>query len=282
MNEELLANLEALLFAVGRKISVDELATLCQSRKDVVAKVLKQLQSQYQARNSPLVVLEEGNSWHLTVREKHLPLVQRINPHTELSKTLLETLAVVSWKQPITQSEVIRVRGGQAYEHLAVIEEMGFLTRQKHGRTFLLKLTKKFYDYFDLPGHEALKKSFQNIRTTGEEQKTVGDYKNSSVGKLQVYETNTPVAEGKSTEQNLEIYPTEEAPTVQEESSQEQTEVLPLKRQEQQLEKVSSEPKVPSPALPKRKMKRQQSTNAGPEPATGNDIDTLLDRHEGT
>ena len=108
------------------------------------------------------MLVNEGDSWKITIREQFLPLVRNIVTETELSKTIMETLAVVALKYPIKQSELIKIRTNKAYDHLKELEQMGYITRQKHGRTNLIKLTQKFFEYFDLP-QEKLKEVFKDF-----------------------------------------------------------------------------------------------------------------------
>src|SRR3989344_1209142 len=100
--------------------------------------------------------------WPVTIREQFLPLVRNIVTETELSKTIMETLAVIAFKYPIKQSDLIKIRTNKAYDHLKELEQMGYITRQKHGRTNLIKLTQKFFEYFDLP-QEKLKEVFKDF-----------------------------------------------------------------------------------------------------------------------
>jgi segregation and condensation protein B len=174
--DEVRKNIEVLLFASGRPMKVEELAMLIRLKsEDAIKQQLAMLQKDYDARQSPITVIEEVNGWKLSTRERYLPLIARINPNTELSKTLMETLAIVAWKQPILQSEVIRIRTNKAYEHLSQLEEMGFLSREKHGRTQLLRLSQKFFEYFDLQGRKDLQQLFAAIQEDAkkEEQKTL-------------------------------------------------------------------------------------------------------------
>jgi hypothetical protein len=74
----------------------------------------------------------------------------------------METLAVIAWKYPILQSEVIKIRHNKAYEHMKQLKEMGFVVKEKSGRTFKIKLTDKFFNYFDLPTQDA-KDAFKKV-----------------------------------------------------------------------------------------------------------------------
>ena len=162
--EELKRRLEALLFAAGRKVTIDELSNLCGvPSSGLIQQLLKEVKEEYEARDSPLLLTPETDGWKLTVREKYLDVVQRINPHTELSKQATETLSIIAWNQPIMQADVIAVRTTAAYDHIKELEEMGFITKVKHGRTFVLKITPKFFDYFDIPKKDSAKQIFKEI-----------------------------------------------------------------------------------------------------------------------
>ena len=156
---------EAILFSAGRTVLVQEFCVLLGIRNPgLIKETVKELKGEYEARDSPLMIIEEGEGWKLTVKERFLQVVQRINPHTELSKTILETLSVIAWKQPALQSDVIKIRTNKAYDHIAELERLGFIAKDKHGRSFSLKVTQKFLDYFDLPDSAAIKGVFKEFK----------------------------------------------------------------------------------------------------------------------
>ena len=156
------SKIEALLFSSGKKMPVEELAKLTRSDINNVREALQQLKWDYEQKNSSLMVVDEGSNWKITVKEEHLPLVKNIVTETELSKTLMETLAVIAFKYPIKQSDLIKIRTNKAYDHLSELEEMGYITRQKYGRTKLIRLTDNFFNYFSLP-EDKLKEEFKDF-----------------------------------------------------------------------------------------------------------------------
>ncbi|PIN72033.1 SMC-Scp complex subunit ScpB, partial [Candidatus Woesearchaeota archaeon CG10_big_fil_rev_8_21_14_0_10_47_5] len=159
--QELRKQIEAMLFSAGRKMDVEELARLCNMKDHgIIKRELEELKKAYKASGSALMFIEEGNSWKLTVREPFLPLVQRIVAETELERSVMETLAVIAWKMPVLQSEIVDTRGSKAYEHIKELMEQGFLTKERKGRSYRIKLSQRFFDYFDLESIEAIKKSF--------------------------------------------------------------------------------------------------------------------------
>lgn len=154
--------LEALLFSSGRKMNIEELSRLIHVNPDEIQNSLAELKKEYDEKNSSVMIVNEGDSWKLTVREQFLSLVQKIVTETELTKTVTETLAVIAFKYQIKQSDLIKIRTNKAYDHLKELEEMGYITRQKRGRTYLIKLTQKFFEYFDLQ-EEKLKEHFNDF-----------------------------------------------------------------------------------------------------------------------
>ncbi len=171
---------EAILFAAGKAVPKKELVDLLHVR-DVrpIKKAVAQLKEDLDSRDSPLMIVEEDDGWKLTLREAFLPLVQNINPHTELSKSILETLAVIAWKQPVLQSDVIKVRTNKAYDHIAELEKLGFVTKERHGRSYALRVTPKFMEYFDLPDDKAVKELFKGFKDIElAVQKKVDDFEN--------------------------------------------------------------------------------------------------------
>ena len=176
--------LEALLFSSAREMKIDELANLTKSTPEEVREKLKEIKEDYEKRDSSITLIDYGDSFKLNIKSEHAPVISQIVTETELSKTLMETLAVIAFKYPIKQSDLIKIRTNKAYDHLASLEEMEYITRQKYGRTKLIKLAPKFFEYFDLPedklkqkfeGFEgiakAIKEKEQEIKKTKEEMK---------------------------------------------------------------------------------------------------------------
>jgi segregation and condensation protein B len=169
--DELKKQIEALLFSSGRTLSNDDIAKLIKIKsKEAINENAIELKKEYENRNSPIMLIEEGDGWKMTIREKYLSLVRSINPHTEISKTIMETLAIIAWKSPVLQSEVINIRTNKAYDHITELEELGFLIKEKYKRTFILKLTQKFFDYFDLKDKKDITKIFKNIKDIENEE----------------------------------------------------------------------------------------------------------------
>jgi segregation and condensation protein B len=154
---------EAIIFAVGKEITTERISSLCALETKEVDKIMNQLMKQYSDSNNALKVVQKENGWKLTVKDEYLPLVSSIVSSTELDRPLMDTLAVIAWRYPIIQSEIIKLRGSGAYEHMRALEEQGFVAKERFGRTYKVKLTQKFFEYFDLPSEEAKEAFLKNV-----------------------------------------------------------------------------------------------------------------------
>ena len=69
------------------------------------------------------------------------------------------------------ESKVIKIRGNKAYDHIKLLKESELITAEKAGRTRLLKLTQKFYDYFDVADQILKDKLSQAVQKPASEPK---------------------------------------------------------------------------------------------------------------
>ncbi len=153
---------EAILFALAREVKAEDLSRLCYISISDAEQAVQELIQEYENNSGSLRVVPRENGWKMSVKDEFMPLVSGIIKETELDKGLMETLAVIAWKYPITQAEVIKLRHSKAYEHLKQLMEMGFIAKEKSGRTYKIKLGQKFFEYFDLPSKEA-KEAFKKM-----------------------------------------------------------------------------------------------------------------------
>ncbi len=176
--EALQLSIEALLFSSGKAIEEAQLASLTGADVKDVKAALHSLADAYASRGTALKLFNEGSAWKLLVKDEHVSLVRRIVADTELTRACLETLAVIAYLHPdALQSKVVDMRGGNSYDHIAELERFGFVNKEKKGRSFALRLTEKFYDYFDVEGQESIRKAFKTVAPSRERQKRLGDLK---------------------------------------------------------------------------------------------------------
>jgi segregation and condensation protein B len=164
MDEDIRKNIEAILFSLGRKTSVQELSKMTKIKDNgkIVACLIELKKKYNEDPDNSLMILQDGDNWKLTIKDQYINVAKEIGIDTELSKSVMETLAIIAYKNPIVQSDVIKVRTNKAYDHLKELEELGYITREVWGRSKKIKLAPKFFDYFDLPP-ESLKENFSTV-----------------------------------------------------------------------------------------------------------------------
>ncbi|MDP7180235.1 MAG: SMC-Scp complex subunit ScpB [Candidatus Woesearchaeota archaeon] len=149
--DDLKKEVEALLFASADALSMEELTIFTKKTPEEINSVVGAIKQEYEERGAPVTVIQEGTGYKFIIKDKFIPTVQKIALETELPKTIMETLAVIAYKHPALQSEITKIRTNKAYEHLRELESLGYISREKHGRTKKIKLTQKFFQYFDIP-----------------------------------------------------------------------------------------------------------------------------------
>jgi len=143
--------IEAVLFTVGKFLSVDDIARLVSiGSSGIIKEYLEKLKQEYDSKDSALELIENEGKWRLNIKKEFLYLTEKLLTDSELEKPTQQTLAVVAYKNPVMQCEIIKMRGNKAYDHIKILLDNGFITSEKSGRTRLLKLTPKFFDYFDV------------------------------------------------------------------------------------------------------------------------------------
>lgn len=200
--EELQNKIEAILFASGKGVSEENLATYCEEKPAKIKKALSNLAEKYQQKESSLIIVKHNEKWKLTVRGKYTPYIEKIVSETELPRTILKTLALVAYKSPVLQADIVNMRGQSAYDHIKELVKEKLVTKEESGRSFILKITDKFYNYFDVEGDEEIRDLFENLRkqqqkiteleiiNIAEEQEML-DNKKTKLGNLKVVNSDT-------------------------------------------------------------------------------------------
>ena len=160
--------IEAVLFASGKYIEMDRIAEMLNlDSKGGVKKAIEYLQQEYEEKDSALEILQQGTTYRMHIKSDFIPIVKNLMTETEFDKPTISTLAIIAWKQPVLQSKIIKMRGNTAYEHLKMLEEKEFIMRTQHGLTKMVKLSPKFYEYFDTNQQE-LEKALPKRESDGD------------------------------------------------------------------------------------------------------------------
>jgi segregation and condensation protein B len=160
MTENPLAGVvEAVLLAAGRPVSVDQLLELFDEPQrpplEELRVALQELQQSYEGRGVELKEVASG--WRVQVRPQHADVVSRLwqERPSRYSRALLETLALIAYRQPITRGEIEDIRGVTVSTTIMrTLHERSWIRvvghREVPGRPELLGTTREFLDYFGL------------------------------------------------------------------------------------------------------------------------------------
>ena len=151
MVENLKSKIEAVLFVTAKAMQPIEISEILKVNVEDVEAALLDLVFDYSSRDGALEIDDE-DGYIIQVKAEHLDIVEKLCP-VELKPAVVKTLTVIALKEPIRQTELKELRSN-AYEHIQELLEKGLIsrTRDKNGRSFNLKTTPKFAEYFKLKG----------------------------------------------------------------------------------------------------------------------------------
>ena len=138
---------EAALFMSPNPLSINELSRISGlGSLGQLKDLLNELVSEYAERG--IQITENPVGWKMEVRQELLQDVAHLAPYSDLSEGCKRTLALVVYREPINQSEVIKIQGNKAYSYIKQLTRAGLIKAEKTGRTKKLHLTKEFEKYF--------------------------------------------------------------------------------------------------------------------------------------
>lgn len=157
LHHEVLMQLEAIIFASDAPVSIARLKEAFQNQytKQQLHQYLQQLAVLQHGRSIELIETAQG--FRFQVRAKYRQVITQTWPErpTRLSPSLLETLAVVAYHQPVTRADIEQIRGVSNNSQILRtlfdfnwIKESGF--RELPGRPALLITTPQFLNAFGL------------------------------------------------------------------------------------------------------------------------------------
>ena len=163
--EQLKLIIEAILLAAGRPLSIDQLLALFEEQerpeRNAIRAAVAQLVDDYEGRGIALV--EVGGGYRIQVRDTMRAWVGRLweEKPARYSRALLETLALIAYRQPITRGEIEEVRGVTVSTSIMkTLQEREWVQVVGHrdvpGRPAMYGTTRQFLNHFSLKGLDEL------------------------------------------------------------------------------------------------------------------------------
>jgi segregation and condensation protein B len=175
--------IEALVFTAGRVISADEIretfATATDQEDagpsdDEIAGSIEEINADYESTGRPFRIHRWAGGFRMATTAEVASYVQALlaEPPRRLTRSLMETLSIVAYRQPITKPEVDNIRGVDSNYGLRKLMELGFVAMVGRsdtvGRPLLFGTTQRFLEEFgllsldDLPKLREAEELFQN------------------------------------------------------------------------------------------------------------------------
>lgn len=174
-DEELPSVLEALLYATTVPLTVKRLAMLTgDTPEEIVAAALADLKVRHEKPNSGLTVMEVAGGWQMATRREVADWVLALHKHRRknpISPAVMETLAIVAYKQPLVRAEIEAIRGVDCGGVLRALLDAGLVEvlgqKEVAGRPSLYGTTELFQKTFGL-------RTLEDLPSLGDLQKILG------------------------------------------------------------------------------------------------------------
>lgn len=162
MFEELKNAIEAILFAIGRNISVKELAETLEMEEKDISKAIELLKEEYSNKKG-ISLVYVNNGYQLVSNKEYFDYVTKFvanNKKQTLSNTCMEVLSIIAYNPKITKSEIEKIRGTNSDSQVSrlieygLIEEVGRL--QLPGRPAIFSTTNEFLKCMGISSLEEL------------------------------------------------------------------------------------------------------------------------------
>src|SRR6202161_1083542 len=163
-NEERKAALEAIIYAADEPATIEQLAAALGAEKLAVQSSLDELVASYASEDRGIEVRAVAGGYKMYTKPQHHDVVRRFSkslpPPLRLTMPALETLAVISYKQPVTAPEIQEIRGVNTSGVLKTLLDKRLITtagrKEVIGRPILYRTSKQFLMRFGLSDLEEL------------------------------------------------------------------------------------------------------------------------------
>lgn len=155
--------LETALLSSEEPLPLDELKKLFENELDpeTLRKLLDELRQDWYGKGVELVNVASG--WRFCAKPEYQKYLDRLNPGKppRYSRAAMETLAIITYRQPVTRGDIEQIRGVSVSTHvIKVLEDRGWIDvvgyRETPGRPALYATTKTFLDDLNLRSLEEL------------------------------------------------------------------------------------------------------------------------------
>lgn len=157
------AILEAILFTMGESVEVERLAAVIEEDQQTTRELLEELKAEYDGKECGVTLMELEDSFQMCTKAEmyeYLIKIAKTPRKYVLTDTLLETLSIIAYKQPITRAEIEKIRGVSCDHAVNRLVEFGLIGEvgrmDAPGRPLLFGTTEEFLRSFGVKSLEEL------------------------------------------------------------------------------------------------------------------------------
>ena len=133
--DQLEAAVEAILFTMGDSVEIEKIAAALETDVETTKTIIQNMMQKYESENRGIQILELEDSYQLCTRKEYYDYLIRVAKQPRkyvLTDVLLETVAIVAYKQPVTRREIEKIRGVKSDHPINKLLEYGLI--QELGR----------------------------------------------------------------------------------------------------------------------------------------------------
>ena len=149
------AIIEAILFASGEPVTLKKISETIEQSELLTQKLIFKLKDKYEKEDRGFQIIQLEDSYQMSTNPKYFEYIEilfKSSPKKQLSQTLLETLAIVAYKQPITKSQIQEIRGVTSDHQINKLVELNLVIEMGRmdspGRPILFGTSTEFLRYF--------------------------------------------------------------------------------------------------------------------------------------
>ena len=178
--ENLHLKVEAILFSYGDWLLVEKLQQVLGVKSKLqVEGAIKKLDEKFKENSSFELLKDEVRGVKFSLRSEYEKLVEVLISEIEIPQKTLKILSMVALEQPVTKTRLAEILGNSVVSELNYLRKNKFIDYEKRGIGKYYKVTKKFYDYFQLEEKEFKENIEKNLKNSIEEPSLNVEEKNS-------------------------------------------------------------------------------------------------------
>jgi len=143
---------ESVLFSASKPISINEIKQTTDLSSEKIKTTLDELIEDYNVtrkNETSMEIVKAGEKFAMQIKKEFTDQSIMVTK-PEIDSNLLKTLTLIAFHQPLKQSNLRRMIGTKAYEHVDELSAMNLVYTKKHGATEMLTTTKLFPEYFGI------------------------------------------------------------------------------------------------------------------------------------